>query len=390
MIKQRMLTKSPKVSVIIPVYNAEQHLCECLDSVKKQTLRNIEIICVDDGSSDSSLHILEEYADKDKRIKLLRQENKGAGLARNRGIIAANGEFIAFMDADDFYPEHDILSILYNTAIKNNVWICGGEFSLYFGDKNKLKQNFDGTFSGYLFDKNRMMDYRDYQFDYGYHRFIYNRDFLLNNKIFFPPYRRYQDPPFFVKAMITAGNFYAIDKITYGYRCAHKNVEWNAQKVTDLLDGLHDDFIMAKKYDLSGLGELTYHRFEQHYPHIKEVLAELPVKKLRKLAKYDTKLQAFLLQDNLLPPRINWSAWRQKLKSIFIKEKKNDPQVEQHLRVVKLFFLLPLYKWEQYGGKETWSILWLPIFKRRRFANGVTTKYYILGVPVMKVSRKMV
>ena len=71
-----------------------------------------------------------------------------------------------------------------------------------------------------------------------------------------------------------------------------------------------------------------------------------------------------------------------------MRKKKKDPQVEQHLRAIKLFFFLPLYKWEQYGGKETWSILWLPIFKRRRFANGITTKYYILGIQVLKISRK--
>ena len=90
-----------KVSVIIPVYNAERYLRQCLDSVISQTLRDIEIICVDDGSTDGSHEILKEYAERDSRVRLLRQENKGAGAARNCGIDVAHGEYAAFIDADD-------------------------------------------------------------------------------------------------------------------------------------------------------------------------------------------------------------------------------------------------------------------------------------------------
>ncbi len=91
-----------KVSVIIPVYNAEKYLRQCLDSVINQSLRDIEIICVDDGSTDGSAAILREYAERDSRVRPIRQENKGAGAARNCGIDAVNGEYIAFIDADDW------------------------------------------------------------------------------------------------------------------------------------------------------------------------------------------------------------------------------------------------------------------------------------------------
>ena len=96
----------PKVSVIIPVYNTEQYLRECLDSVVNQTLKDIEIICVDDGSTDNSLAILREYKAKDSRIIVLTQENQFAGVARNHGMEAACGQYYAFMDADDcFLPD---------------------------------------------------------------------------------------------------------------------------------------------------------------------------------------------------------------------------------------------------------------------------------------------
>ena len=92
----------PKVSVIIPVYNVESFLARCLDSVVGQTLREIEIICVDDGSPDRSIDILNRYAAKDERIRVISQENRGLGGARNRGFDAATGEYVLFVDSDDW------------------------------------------------------------------------------------------------------------------------------------------------------------------------------------------------------------------------------------------------------------------------------------------------
>ena len=100
--------KQPAVSVIMPVYNGEKHLRECLDCVVNQTLRDIEIICVDDGSSDSSAEIVEEYAAKDPRVTLIRQQNGGAGAARNNGLRHAKGRYLSFLDSDDFF-EKDML-----------------------------------------------------------------------------------------------------------------------------------------------------------------------------------------------------------------------------------------------------------------------------------------
>lgn len=100
----------PKISIIIPVYNTEKYLHECLNCVVSQTIKDIEIICIDDGSTDNSYQILQEYAEKDSRFVILQQENKGAGAARNKGIEIAKGEFVAFLDSDDFF-EHDMLDV---------------------------------------------------------------------------------------------------------------------------------------------------------------------------------------------------------------------------------------------------------------------------------------
>ncbi len=108
-----------KVSVIIPVYNAELYLEECLDSVCSQTLKEIEIICVDDGSTDDSLQILKRYAAADSRIKVLSQPNLFAGVARNNGMAHAAGRYLSFLDADDYF-DTDMLEQMYNAAEKRN------------------------------------------------------------------------------------------------------------------------------------------------------------------------------------------------------------------------------------------------------------------------------
>ncbi len=115
-----------KVSVLVPVYNVEKYLAQCLDSIIGQTLRDIEIICVNDGSTDSSLEILEKYAKKDHRIRIIDKENGGLPSARNAGLDAAKGEYVSFIDSDD-YIQPDMMAILYKNARKTKaeIVICG-------------------------------------------------------------------------------------------------------------------------------------------------------------------------------------------------------------------------------------------------------------------------
>lgn len=112
-----------KVSVIIPVYNAQEHLEECLKSVTGQTLRDIEIICVDDGSTDNSLNILEKLAAEDSRIIIKRQQNLFAGAARNNGMESARGKYLEFWDSDDYF-EKNALEVLYNKCENEKADIC--------------------------------------------------------------------------------------------------------------------------------------------------------------------------------------------------------------------------------------------------------------------------
>ena len=101
-----------KLSIIVPCYNVERYLRQCLDSVINQTLKDIEIICVNDGSTDTTLQILEEYAEHDDRIKIISQENQGQSVARNKGLDIAIGEFIAFIDSDDAFVDNNALEVI--------------------------------------------------------------------------------------------------------------------------------------------------------------------------------------------------------------------------------------------------------------------------------------
>lgn len=253
---------NPKISVILPVYNAELYLHQCLNSIINQTLKEIEIVCVDDGSTDASLEILKEYRVHNPNLSVISQKNAGSGPARNVGIINSSGKYVAFMDADDFYPDVDILEELYVNAEKHQVQICGGSMSNYNG--SVISSFYSGISSPFIFMTNNFVSYHDYQFPYGYYRFIYNRKLLLENKIFFPPYRRGQDPPFFVRAMICSKDFYSISKITYCYRELHKKVEWNERQLNDFTNNIINLMTLAKDNNLDKLQYYTilyYNRF---------------------------------------------------------------------------------------------------------------------------------
>lgn len=129
-----------KVSVIIPVYNAEKYLTECMESILSQTYKHMEIICVDDGSTDGSAEIIRRFQKKDARIKLIRQANQYAGVARNNGFRVAEGEYVIFLDADDYFDHRLIEKMAIAIHEKNaDIVICGSRgFDETLGKKHDL------------------------------------------------------------------------------------------------------------------------------------------------------------------------------------------------------------------------------------------------------------
>lgn len=228
----------PKVSVIIPVYNVEKYLRECLDSVVNQTLKEIEIICIDDCSTDNSLSILEEYAGSDNRVKVVKQEyNQGAYVARNKGLSIAHGEYVGFVDPDD-YIKLNTYETAYNIAKNKNsdIVVFGGET---FGRKNafatrvlttKEAQYENNSFNA-LFTENGARPYIWNK--------IYKRKMLLENNIKFEEERNGCDNVFCFYVFPVANKINFISDKLYYYRIgrpgnAGKDIWNNAIKNMDM------------------------------------------------------------------------------------------------------------------------------------------------------------
>lgn len=264
----------PKISVIIPVYNKEAYLAECLDSVLGQTLRDIEVVVVDDGSTDSSKSVVERYMHDDGRVRLVSQENMGVAAARNKGMEEACGEFISFCDPDDFLSSPDALEKLYKGATDHGLTVCGGSLCEVDEETGEIRSSFDEIHAAQVFAESHVMSYEEYQFDYGFYRFIYSRSLISENGIRFPGYVRFQDPPFMVEALIAAGSFYAISDCVYSYRVGHNEVNWNEEKACALVRGLSDVIRMSRDRSLPKLHSLAVRRLEEEYEFVFDIQKE--------------------------------------------------------------------------------------------------------------------
>ena len=240
----------PYISVIVPIYNSEKYLLFCLESIMAQSLKNIEIICIDDGSKDESINIIKNFIKIDNRIILISQNNQGAGIARNIGIKRSKGKYLAFMDSDDLYPNNYTLELLFNKCIQNRALICGGTLERL----KKIDNHFEiKKKDNYKYKGEGLFNYSDNEFDFEFYRFIYDNKFIKKNNIFFPNYLRYQDPPFLINTMIKAKQYYFLNISTYLYRKSHKKINWNFRKIFDQYNGFKDSLLLAEKYNLKNL-----------------------------------------------------------------------------------------------------------------------------------------
>ncbi|NLY46853.1 MAG: glycosyltransferase family 2 protein [Tissierella sp.] len=217
------MSKLPKISVIIPVYNVEEYLRQCLDSVINQTLQDIEIICVNDESTDDSLAILEEYAKRDSRINVLSQKNAGAGAARNKGLEIARGEYLSFLDSDDFF-ELDMLEKAYNKVIGDNADIVIYKVQL-FNDKTKMFSDAPWAFNENYFPPFVPFSYKDMP-KYIFNSFqnwtwnkLFRKAFVDRNKLRYQELRRTNDLLFTCMALVTAERITLLDEVLAYYRC---------------------------------------------------------------------------------------------------------------------------------------------------------------------------
>ena len=238
-----------KVSVIVPIYNMEKYLEKCLKSLIKQTLRDIEILCIDDGSTDSSSEIIKKYQKKDNRIKLLSQENKGQASARNLGINNANGEYLGFVDSDD-WVDKDYFEKLYNYAKLYNADIACAGF--------KRCKYWQGTVrKKYLLpqltdDINKKVSIDNIPADNYIWNKIYKREKWESAGIKFSEGRFFEDIALTLKILNSMEKMVTVPKTYYHYR-KRKNstVSTNSQRLKDDYKWAVDElYTYAKENDI--------------------------------------------------------------------------------------------------------------------------------------------
>ena len=250
----------PVVSVVVPVYNVKLYLRECLDSITNQTLQNIEIICINDGSTDGSADILNEYASRDSRILIVNQENKGLSAARNLGMSMAVGEYLCFIDSDDFV-ELDLLEITSNISRQFNADAVVFGFDC-FSDVNVEKRTDSlktcGIYSG--IECMKAMRKRQLCSSVVW-RVLWKNAFLRSNDLSFLDGIIYEDLLFSFNAYICAATVYVIPDILYHNRQRSGSITKK---------GLTSLNAISAFLSLYGIIEYTFH--ETYDPDHEEVI----------------------------------------------------------------------------------------------------------------------
>lgn len=239
-----------KVSIIIPVYNVEKYLEECLNSLFNQTLKEIEVVCVNDGSTDNSLEILHQFQKSHNNMQVITQENSGPGKARNLGISLANGEYFIFVDPDDYLASDDVVETLYKTAKGNNVEVCGGS-SLSIKDGTVSREAYGFNRGRSIVKEDGLVNFSDYQYPLYHQRYIIKKSLLVDHNIFYPEYRIGEDVLFMTNVLLDAGILYLIKKDVYVHRKFHKEEKFTVEKTNDVINALYDTMVLAVKHHLN-------------------------------------------------------------------------------------------------------------------------------------------
>ena len=212
-----------KVSVVMPIYNAGDYLTRAIGDVLRQSLTELELICVNDGSTDNSLSIIKSFMKKDQRIKLINQQNAGTSVARNVGIEAACGQYIIFLDADDFY-EKDLLKLLYEAAEKDNLDVAVARFDIYNDSQDKyslpMEEPHSGIFvGGSVSSKNEYPDFiLSSTTGYVWNK-LFRTTFVKNMELAFDPELYvFEDVCFVCSALALAERVAKIDDILIHHR----------------------------------------------------------------------------------------------------------------------------------------------------------------------------
>lgn len=318
----------PKISVIIPVYNVEKYLSKCLDSVINQSLKEIEIIVVNDGSTDKSQSIIDEYIKKDNRIISIMQENGRQGKARNTGLYRSKGEYISFIDSDD-YIEKDMLLKMYNNAKENNSEIVICSYNIVYPNKiisekidHELLKSTENNEPLKLLNAISPCTR------------IYKRKFLIDNNIIFKEKVYYEDVAFALKNISLANYITYVNEPLYNYlkREGSTMTSTNLSKNLDIIDAFEDTVNFFRKHEIY---EKFYNEIE--FLAIDELFISAIVRAIR--SEYKIKEKARNIDELLKYFKINFKTF--KTNKYIIKLEKNR-KIVFYLLIAKQYWIIDL------------------------------------------------
>lgn len=256
---------SPKVSILVPIFNVEDYLRQCLDSIVRQSLRDIEIICIDDGSTDSSPKIINEYAKADPRFTVITKKNSGYGDSMNKGLKKARGEYIGIVESDD-WVDSDMFENLYNIAVKNKVDVVKSNFYFYsgLGNSNKKFQLVNRSDSEKVIKplETNSVFFPQAAIWTG----LYKKSFLNKKSISFlpTPGASFQDTGFNFKVWASADTAYLTNDAYLHYRIDNDNSSVKSTgKIYSVVDELKSMYQFAKK--TSNFKQLKSILFQRKY-----------------------------------------------------------------------------------------------------------------------------
>ena len=307
-----------KVSVVVPIYNVEKYIKQCVDSIRNQTLEDIEIILVDDGSPDNCPQICDEYKKLDNRIKVVHKKNGGLSSARNAGMRVATGEYIGFVDSDD-YIEVDMYEKMYNTAKKYNVdFVMCDYYKSYGSDKKEVSLEIDEG----MYNKEKIKDIIYPQLimteniDYGpllsVCLCLYKNTFLKENDLYFDDIVKYSEDNLFSSIVGYKSDSFYYMKGSYFYNYRYNPNSISTTYKEDALDvyiemnnRLYDNFYKCEEYDFKR--QLSLHMIYYTFNYINQVLgSNLNLKeKYSKIKNSLSKKEVRRALDKFILPDIN-------------------------------------------------------------------------------------
>ncbi len=329
-----------KLSIIIPIYNVEKYLHQCLDSILNQTYDPYEIICINDGSTDNSLTILKEYVQKSEKIKIITQPNKGLSGARNAGIKAAKGEYLFFLDSDDWIEENALQILVEKITDKSDLICFNG--CRYFEDGRTEEPDAgitENNLTGWEYYNKYALQNRKFHFVCSVLR-LYRREFLLENNLFFKEGIYHEDNLFTPIVCYYAKSVQIIPDCLYVYRIREGSISQtlSEKRILDTIKVANDlaNFFISKSNIEK---EIVYREISGEYFSI-----FMPEKR-----------KGLAINGKDLKKQINWDNF--KAVSIYPRHKRIFRLLSVHPKLFQIYFRVEVFtkkiKKRRTQGKNT-------------------------------------